>query len=164
MADGSDAYGFSAVGQLVENPVGADPQRIHPAKLSSQRISGEGVTFEQSKRFLDCIYQRPAQLEQVVTGSSGENESSQRSVDRRPAIGQLAAKLGESNCLSAFDLRKPRLQGGESIGIRKDLGGLLQRLVLVDRDQGCSGSAISSHEDVIAPIVDVIKQTAEIAA
>lgn len=104
MANSSDANRLPAIGQLVEDSVGADSQRIQAVKLSAKCISGEWFTLEQAKRVLDCVDQRPAQLEQVVTGSPGEDESGQRSAGRRPAIGQLASKLGEGDRLATLDL------------------------------------------------------------
>ena len=46
MTDGGNSDGLSSVGQLVEDPISADPQRIETAKLAAQRISGKRVTLE----------------------------------------------------------------------------------------------------------------------
>ncbi len=47
MANSGDANGFSAIGQLVEDSVGADPQRIQTAQFSAKRIAGKGIALEQ---------------------------------------------------------------------------------------------------------------------
>lgn len=49
------------------------------------------------------------------------------------------------------------------MGVGENLGGLLQCLVLVDRNKGSSRRAIASHEHVIAPVADIIEQAAEVA-
>lgn len=131
MANSGDANGFSAIGQLVEDSVGADPQRIQTAQFSAKCIADKRIALEEPKRVLDRVDQRPVQFEQVMTGPTGEDESSQGSTGGRPALGQLAAKVGKSDRLAALNLGKTRLQCREGIGIGKDLGGLLQRLVLV---------------------------------
>ena len=40
-------------------------------------MAGERVPLEHAKRILDRVDQRPAQLEQVMTGSPGEDDSRQ---------------------------------------------------------------------------------------
>lgn len=77
MADGSNADGLSAIGQLIEDSIGADSQQIQTTEFSPQRIAGERVTLEQAKRILDRVDQRPVQLEQVAAGSPGDNDSRQ---------------------------------------------------------------------------------------
>lgn len=112
MADRSDANRFSAVGQLVEDSISADPQRVQAAELPPQGVAGERVALEQAESILDRIDQRPRQLEQVATGPPGEDKSCQRSVGRRPALGQLSAKLREGDRLAPLDLSKTCLQRG----------------------------------------------------
>ena len=87
MMDCGDANRLSAIGQLIENPVRADPERVQAAELSPQGIASERIALEQVEGILDCIYQRPAQLEQVTSGSPGENESRQRSAGSRSTLG-----------------------------------------------------------------------------
>lgn len=164
MADGSDANRLSAIGQLIEDSIGADPQRVQAAELSTERGTGERFALEQTERILDRVYQRPAQLEQIATGSPSKNESCQRSAGGRPALGQLTAKLGERNRLAALDLGKTGLEREEGMRVREDLGSLLQRLVLAYGNQSRRGRPVASHQDMLAPIADVIEQVAELAA
>ncbi len=77
MADRGDANRFAAVSQLVEDPIGADPERIQPPQFSPQRVAGSRFTLEEAKRILARVDQWPAQFEQVTTGPSGEDESGQ---------------------------------------------------------------------------------------
>ena len=86
MADGSYPNRLSPVGQLVDAPIGADPQRVQAAELPPERIPSEPFTLEQAQRILDRIDQRPVQLEQVATSSPGEDEAGQRSAGCRPAL------------------------------------------------------------------------------
>jgi hypothetical protein len=145
MADGGDANGLSTVGQLVEDSIGTNPQRIQAAKLPTKGIAGERVPLKQAQSILDRIDQWPAQPKQIAAGSPGENESCQRSAGSRPAVGKFAAKLGEGDGFAALDLAKARLQRGESIRIGENLGSLLQRLVLVYWNQSRGGGPIAGH-------------------
>ena len=164
MPDRGDANRLSAIGQLIENPVGADPQGVKTAELPPKRMTGERVALEQPQRILDRVDQPPAQFEQLPTSSPGKYESCQRSAGGRAALGQLVAKLGEGDRLAPLDLGKPPLQGRESVRVGEDLRGLLQRLILVDRDESRSRRPIARDQHVIAPIADVIQKLAEIAA
>jgi hypothetical protein len=110
MADGRDANRLPTVGQLIENPIGAHPQRVKATELPPQGITGERVPLEQAERILDRVNQRPAQLKQVATSSPGKNESRQRSAGGRPTLVKFAAKLSEGDRLAALELGKPRLQ------------------------------------------------------
>jgi hypothetical protein len=117
MADSGDANGLSAVGQLVENSIGPHSQGVQTSELSSKGITGERVALEQTKSVLDRIDQRPGQLEEVATGSLGEDESCQGSAGGGPAIGKFAAKLSEGDRVTALELSKTRLQRRESVRI-----------------------------------------------
>lgn len=115
MPDGGYADGLSGVGQLIENPVGAHPQRVQTEELASQGVPGSGFSLEQAQRILDRIDQRPVELEQRLPSATGEDQTGQRSVGGRSALGQLAAKVGQGDRLAALDLGEPGLQGSESV-------------------------------------------------
>ena len=159
-----NADGLPPVGELIEDSISAYAQGIKPAQPASERVTGSRFALQQPESVLDRVYQRPAQLEQLATRAAGEDEPRHRSASGGPALGQLAAELGEGYRLPALYLGKSRLQRGEGVGIGQDLGGLLQRLVLVDRNQRRGRSAVPGHQNVIAPIADVIEQAAEVAA
>ena len=127
-------------------------------------MTGERVVLKQAKSLLDRIDQRPAQLKQVAPAAPGENESRQRSAGGRSAVGKLAAKLGKRDRFAALDLGKAGLQRGERIRIGENLSGLLQRLVLVYRNQSRGWRPVAGNEHVIAPIAHVVEQAAEVAA
>lgn len=115
MPDGGYADGLFGVGQLIENPVGAHPQRVQTEELASEGVPGLGFALEQAKSILDRIDQRPAELEQLLPSATGEDEPGQRSVSGRSALSQLAAKVGQGDRLAALDLGEAGLQGGESV-------------------------------------------------
>lgn len=125
------------------------------------------LALQKAQRILDRIDQRPAQLEQLATGPSGKDKSRQRSASGRSTLGQLATKLDQGHRFATLDLGETRLQRGESVRIGKNLGGLLQCLVLVNRNQGRRNqgrrrSPIAGDQHVIPPNTDVIEQAASI--
>jgi len=56
VADGGDPNGLSAVGQLVEDSIGTNPQRIQAAKLPTKGVTGERFALKQAKRIFNRIY------------------------------------------------------------------------------------------------------------
>src|SRR3954451_4134693 len=124
----------------------------------------ERIALEQSQGLLDRIDQRPTQLEQVATRAPSEDEARQRSAGVWPKIGKLAAKLSESERLSALDLRETRLQRRERRRVREHFRRLLQRLVLVDGNKSCRGRPIAGDQHMVAPIPYIVEQAAEVAA
>ena len=91
MADGDNANCLSAIGQLVDDPVGANPQRRQTAKLPPECVAGEWIALQHAERILDRVDQRPAQLQQVTAGSPSKDESGQWSAGGRPALGKFAS-------------------------------------------------------------------------
>lgn len=126
-------------------------------------MPGLGFSLQQTQCVLDCVDQRPVEFEQLPPCATGEDELGQRSAGSRSALGQLAAKVGEGDRFVALNLGEASLQGSEGVGVGENLGGLLQCLILVDWNQSCSRNAIAGHQNVIAPIADIIEQAAEVA-
>jgi hypothetical protein len=164
VANSRDANGLLAVGQLVEDPISADSQQIQPTQFASERMSGPWLALEQAQSILDRVDQRPIEVEQLPPYAAGKNEPRQRLAGGSSALSQLTAKFNKGDRLIACDLRQADLQGGECIWVGENLGGLLQCLVLVDRDQSRGRGAIASHKHVITPIADIVEQAAEVAA
>ncbi len=77
MADCGNSNRLPAIGQLVEDPIGADPQRVQAAEPSPERMARLGLGLEKPQGVLDRVDQRPAQLKQLATGWPGEDESGQ---------------------------------------------------------------------------------------
>jgi hypothetical protein len=109
VADGGDPDRLAAVGHLIEDAIGPDPQAIQSLKFPPKLMAGERLALEQSKGILDRVDQRPAQLEEVTAGTPGEDKTGQRSAGGRPALCQVLAKLGEGDRFAALDLGKPGL-------------------------------------------------------
>jgi hypothetical protein len=109
VADGSHSDGLSPVGQLIEDSIGADSQRIQASELPAKGVPGERFPLKQTQRILDRIDQRPAQLEQIATSSPGKGEAGQRSASCGPALGQLSAKLSEGDRLPTLELGETSL-------------------------------------------------------
>lgn len=164
MANCGDANRLPASGELVEDPVGANPQRVQPAELPPQSVTCFRLALEQAERVLDGVDQGPAELEQFAPGATGEDEPRQCLAGGRTALRQLVAKIGKGNGLPALDLGKASLQRGERVGVGEKLRRLLQRLVLVDRNQRRRWSAIAGDQHVITTLADVVEQAAQVAA
>lgn len=109
MPDSRHPDRFSAVGQLVEDPIGSDPQGVETAEFSPQRISSERLSLKEAERILDRIDQRPVQRKQIATRAPSENESRQESAGGRSAFCEFAAKFSERDRLVALDLPEPVL-------------------------------------------------------
>ena len=77
MPDRRDPNGLPSVGQLIEDAISANPQGVQPVKLATKGISGKWIALQQTEGVLDCVDQRPVQLEQVSTSSASENQSRQ---------------------------------------------------------------------------------------
>lgn len=115
-------------------------------------MTGLRFALRQPQRVLDRVDQRPVKFEQLPPRATGEDEPCQRSAGGSPTLGKLAAKLREGDRFAALYLGETGLQSGESVGVGENLGGLLQGLILVDRNQGCGWSSVAGHQDVIASI------------
>lgn len=122
-----------------------------------------GVAFEEPEGVLDGIDERPVELEQLVPGATREDDAGQRSAGS-PALCQLATKVLERDCLISGELGQAGFQGGEGFGVREDLGGLFERLVLVDRYEHGGRPAIAGDEHVVAAISDIAEQPAQVAS
>lgn len=122
------------------------------------------LALRQTQSILDRVDQWPVEFKQLAPCAPREDEPCQRSASGRSSPDKLGAKLGKGDRFVACDLSQTCLQCRESIGIGENLGGFLQRLVLVDRNKSRSGSAVASHEHMIASIADVVEQAAEVAA
>lgn len=108
MADGGDADCLVAVCELVDDPVGADPQRVKATKPATQRIAGVRFTFEQRKCFLGSVYEGQVKFEQLCAGSAREYQT-RHWLSRSSFLSQLAAQLAELNRLSPRELIEARL-------------------------------------------------------
>ena len=63
MADRGDADSLLPIGQLIEDAVGADPQRVQAAQFASQCVPHPRFTLQKTQRVLDRVDQRPVKVE-----------------------------------------------------------------------------------------------------
>ena len=55
MPDGGNADGLLTIGQLVEDPIRADAQRVQPTQFASQCIAGMRFTLQEAQRILNRV-------------------------------------------------------------------------------------------------------------
>ena len=77
MADGGHPNGLLTLSQLIEDPIRTDPQRAQAAEFAVKRLSGARLTLEEAEGVLDCVDQRPVELEQLAASAAGEDEPRQ---------------------------------------------------------------------------------------
>lgn len=162
MPDGGDSHRIAVVGQLVDHPIRADPQRSQPAKPASKRVTGFRFSFEQAEGVHDGFGDRPIQLDDIGLGTTREDDPGQGLPG--PAPGDLRPELGKGHRVAAFDVGQTRIDGGESLRIGEDLGGLLQRVVLVHGDEHSGRAAAPGDDDVLPAISDLVEQVCEVVA
>lgn len=125
MADRGDANRLLGIGQLVEDSVRADPQRVQTAQFASERMAGLWLALQQTQCVLDRVDQRPFEFEQFPPCATGKNEPCQRSASVGSTLGKLTAKFRQGDRFVALDLAEASLQSSEGGGVGKDLCGLL---------------------------------------
>jgi hypothetical protein len=127
-------------------------------------MAGGGLSLELSKRVLDRVDQWPVELEQVCTCASGQDDARQCLSEGATALGKLVAQRVERDGVAAVELGESHFDGSDGARVGKNLGRLLERLILVDRHERGRWPAVTRHEDVIAAISDVVQQFAQPAA
>jgi hypothetical protein len=125
-------------------------------------VAGEGITLEPAKSVLDRVDQGPVEIKQIAPGSAREDYPCHRSAIG-PALSQLLAKLGQPDRLVSLQLSKSCLERGERVGIREDLGGLLQCLVFIRRHDRRGRTTVAGHEQMVTPFGDIVEQPAQVA-
>lgn len=126
-------------------------------------MAGKRVAPQKPERILNRIDQRPIEFEQLAPNPARQYNPSHDS-GFRTALGELAPKLRELHRVPTLQLCQAGFESGESVGVGKDLGCLLQGVVLIDRDQNSRRFAVAGDEHVVAPVGDIAQQLAEIAA
>ena len=66
--------------------------------------------------------------------------------ERAAALGELGAQRVERDGVAAVEVGESGLDGGDGVGVGEDLGGLLERLILVDRHERGRRLAVPRHE------------------
>jgi hypothetical protein len=119
--------------ELIENPVGPDAQRAQAAQPPAQLIARIGLPPEQPKGILDCVDQTPVKAQQRESSAAREDDPSHGSAGNS-TLCQLLPQILKRNGLPPRKLAQANLDRRERVPVGEDLGRLLQRLVLVDRN------------------------------
>lgn len=77
MANSGDANGLLGVGELIEDPVGADSQRAKASQFAAKSVPGARIALKQAKCILDRVNQRPVEFKQLAPGSARKDELGQ---------------------------------------------------------------------------------------
>lgn len=93
-------------------------------------------------------------------GSPGEDDLCQLPAT---TLSELASQFVECDGVTTLDLHKPFLDCGEPLGVGEYLGGLFERLVLVNGNEHGRGSAMSCHHDVFSEVGDSVDELSEVA-
>ena len=108
MANGRNPDRLPVVDQLIDDPVGADPERSKPLQATSQQVAGFRFALEESERVLDGVDQRPTELEDLSERPAGQDDSGQRG-STRPACSELPTDVVEADGLARVELGHPRV-------------------------------------------------------
>ena len=161
MPDGHDPDLSDAVVKQIDDPVRADAKGPQASQSSPKGMPGLGLTLQQPKRLADSVGHGPIELEDLTTGPTREDDSGH--LPSASSGREFSSKLGQRHRLAALDLSKPFFDRAERLGIREDLGGLLQSVVLVDRDEHGRGPTPPGHDDVFTEISDAIDEMGKLA-
>jgi hypothetical protein len=163
VADRGYADCLPRISELVDDAVGADAERAESLEAPAKRVSGERLALEQSEGVLDGVDQHPVEFEQLSSRATREDDAGHCSVGG-PPLGELASQIRKRDCLLARELSETGFDRGKRLGVREDLCGLLQCVVLVYRNQGGGRSAVAGNDDMVSTISHVAKQFAEVAS
>lgn len=122
-------------------------------------MAGSRFALEQAERFRDGIYQRPIETQQLTAGSSSKHNSRHGLV--RTKLVEFFTQLLKGDDVALRQLGQSKLEGSHGIRVREDLGGLLERLVLIDRNERRCRPAVPSDENVIPPVGDLAQHLTE---
>lgn len=126
-------------------------------------MPGARLAFGQCERVLYRQDERPVKVEQRDSGAAREDNPNHRSA-RRSALGELVPEFLERDGFVPRKLSDTGLDRGQRLGVGQNLCGLLERLVLVDRDERGRRPAVSCDEYVVAAIRDVAEQLTQVAS
>lgn len=157
-----DANGLTVVHELVDDPVGTNAQRVQPSQPSSKRIPRRGLTLEEPEGFSDRVGDWPLEVEDLPPDPAREDDS--RHLLTASSLIQLPAKIGERHCLPPLHFSKSLFDGSHRRAVGEDLCGLLQRVVLVNRDQDCGRSAPPGDDHVFTEIGNAIDEARQLAS
>lgn len=161
MAHGNDPDGVAAVGQLVHDAIGPNPQGTKSSQPPSELVSGFGLPLQEPERLPRGVSDLPVQVEDLATGGARQDYS--RHLPAGWSSIQVPAKVRQGHGFPPLELAKPFFDRSQRLTIGEDLGRLLQGLVLVDRDQHRRRPASSRDDDVLPEIGHPVDHAGELA-
>jgi hypothetical protein len=128
MADRGDTDGVLIVCQLIDDAIGAHAQRAQTAEPTTQLVPCLRLALERSESVLDGVDQGPAEIEQLLPGTPGNNDGGHASAGGA-TLSEFLAELLQGDAVAPHEVGEASFDRRERRGIRKDLGGLLQGFV-----------------------------------
>lgn len=156
MPDGDDADLPASVLQLVDDAVGAHPERSPPSQTTSKRVSCHGLPLQQPECLGHGISDGPVEVEDLPSRSTSEDDSGHLP----PAASsiEVPTQVGEGHRLAALDLGEAFFDSAERLRIREDFGCLFQGVVLVDGDEHGRRPPSPGHDDVLTEIGNAVDE------
>jgi hypothetical protein len=71
--DGESSHQAFPVSQLVDHPIGANPQRAQPPQTTTEGVAGFWLALQEAKCFLDGVGQGPVEPEDLMAGPPSKN-------------------------------------------------------------------------------------------
>jgi hypothetical protein len=162
VADSQDPNRPPVLSELIEDPIGTDAKRPEATEPTPKTVTGLGLPLQNAKRFHYRVSQMPVEVEDLPAGSPGKDDL--RQLPTGSFAVQLVPELVEGEGLALLHLAKAFLDGGERLSVRENLGGLLERLVLVDGNEHGRRAAPPGHDDVLPHVGHAVDEPGEGAA
>jgi hypothetical protein len=172
MADRSHADRATVVFELIDDPIGPDAQRPQTVEPPAQLVATVGLPLKQPESIVDRDPQGPPEIEQRESSAAYENYPRHESTGFElgsselggPKLSQLLPHLLERDRSPQLALGPASFDRRHRILVGKDLSRFLQRLVLVNRHDRRSRSAVTGNDHVIAPIGHVAEHLRKVVA
>ncbi len=117
------------------------------------------LPLEEPKSLVHCVGHMPIEVKDLSPSPPCENDASHL---QTASLGKFLPEVRERRHVSALRFSKSLFDGGERFAVGEDFGGLLERFVLVDRDQDGSRFAPPGDDDVLPEVGDAIDDAGEI--
>lgn len=161
MADRENPHDLLPLVELIDDSVCPDTKRPQSAESTAKRMTCFRFSLKQSERLAHSIRKRPFELENLSTSPPDELDPAHLSSS---ATLEIPTNLGKRHRLPSLSFLAPFLDRGKGFWIRKDLGRLLQRLVLVDRNQHGRRTPPPGNDDVLPHICHAVDDLTELVA
>ena|SRR5438093_13726728 len=128
-------------------------------------MTGLWVGFEQRDRVQYRLCESDIKAGDLrSSGSSEENTSHSPASACALSLRDIRAHFIERRNAPSFEIGKAALDRPQGRRVREDLRRLLQALVLIDRNNRGSGTAMAGHDDMLTPVRDLIQEFGKVRA